>query len=523
MIHTSIHYIYTVILATALAGMTPVESNAQGIKIIPRSVQVSNDSLHLHLRMDLEEVHVANSLSVTFTPVLRNKQKHIDLPAVVISGAQRERTDRREAYLSNQTHQPAIYTRLRSSRQPGRQTVDYRVSLPYASWMQHASLLLRQESKDCCEHYLLGTDTLKRDLAILSVPARAVAETKTKTKKTQDQPCTSPLPKPVRRQRSTIATPHYADMVSYLTPPAATSGKHRNRNATLYLDYPLGKDDIFPDYKNNRDELDKIDRLLSPLLDNGFSEIERIRICGYASPDGNYRDNERLSAHRAARFSEYVRIAYRLPRPLFDVSSVAEDWDGLIDLLQQTRPPYCQEALDIIRRYGIFDGRERQLMNLQGGVPYKAMLRELFPRLRRIEVAVSYRVRAVSSDEAAELLYSHADLLSLEEIYEVARYYRPGTDQYREIYEIAAYHFPDDVVANVNAASAVMLTGDLTSAWEYLRKVEADPRAWNNLGVLTLMEGNPEGAARWFRKAVGIEPRKARANLEIALERSEQP
>ncbi len=162
-------------------------------------------------------------------------------------------------------------------------------------------------------------------------------------------------------------------------------------------------------------------------------------------------------------------------------------------------------------------------MNLQGGIPYKTMLRELFPRLRRIEVTVSYRVRAVSSDEAADLLYTHADLLSLEEIYEVARYYRPGTDQYREIYEIAAYHFPDDVVANINAASAVMLTGDLISAWEYLRKAEADPRAWNNIGVLTLMEGNPEGAAVWFRKAVGLEPRKARANLEIALERSEQP
>ena len=71
-------------------------------------------------------------------------------------------------------------------------------------------------------------------------------------------------------------------------------------------------------------------------------------------------------------------------------------------------------------------------------------------------------------------------------------------------------------MANVNAASAVMLTGDLTSAWDYLRKVEADPRAWNNLGVLTLMEGDLSGAAVWFRKAVGVEPRKARKNLEIA-------
>ena len=61
-----------------------------------------------------------------------------------------------------------------------------------------------------------------------------------------------------------------------------------------------------------------------------------------------------------------------------------------------------------------------------------------------------------------------------------------------------------------------MLSGDLKSAWNYLRKAENDPRSWNNLGVLTLMEGNPEGACIWFRKAVGVEPEKARLNLRIA-------
>ena len=108
----------------------------------------------------------------------------------------------------------------------------------------------------------------------------------------------------------------------------------------------------------------------------------------------------------------------------------------------------------------------------------------------------NFQLSPVEGDEAAKLIYTHPDLLSLEEIYAVARYYRPGTEQYREVYEIAAFHFPDDVVANVNAASAVMLTGDLTSAWDYLRKVEADPRAWNNLGVLTRHCRRPPGCPR---------------------------
>ena len=304
-------------------------------------------------------------------------------------------------------------------------------------------------------------------------------------------------------------------MVSFLTPDLTGSDKHHTESAILYIDYPLGKDDIYPDYKDNRKEIDKIDRILSPLSNNRFSTFERIQVRGYSSPDGPYGENERLAQARSRLFVGYIRDAYDLPRHRIEVSSVAEDWEGLKELLQQTQPPYADAVLRIIRKYGIFNDREKQLMDLQGGMPYKDMLRRFFPKLRRIEVVVQYDVREVNGAEASELIYTHPDLLSLDEMYAVARYYRPGSDQYREVYEVAAYHFPNDVVANVNAASAVMLTGDLISAWNYLSKVEADPRAWNNIGVLNLMEGNPEGAAIWFRKAVGVEPRKARANLQL--------
>lgn len=81
-------------------------------------------------------------------------------------------------------------------------------------------------------------------------------------------------------------------------------------------------------------------------------------------------------------------------------------------------------------------------MNLQGGIPYKDMLKRLFPLLRRIEFVVEYRIRALNAEEASEMIYIHPDLLSLEEMYSVARYYRPGTEQYREVYEVAGIPFP---------------------------------------------------------------------------------
>lgn len=549
-------HIYTLILILGVIFLFALSGTAaaNGIRIVPRSAWVKNDSLHLTLEMDMEGIEVNSYTALTFTPILKNKQGMLELPSVILTGGSRYRFDRRERALqTNASPQMPPFRTIIEGRSAVSKKLDYLVVVPYVAWMNQSALLLRQDIKDCCDTQTLGVDTLRHRLAISSVPytkmaalpdapvasaekvvtpagKRVVARTTTRT-----VPATVPatIPATVRTTTSVTsvaAAPKriekivwsnsdldlYIPMVSFLTPTVTGSGKHHTESAILYIDYPLGKDDIYPDYKNNREEINKIDRILSPLSNSRFSTIDRIQVRGYSSPDGPYGENERLAQARSRLFAGYIRNAYSLPRNRIEVSSVAEDWEGLKELLLQAQPPYTDAALRIIRKYGIFNGREKQLMDLQGGAPYKDMLRRFFPKLRRIEVVVEYNINRIDHKDASELIYTHPDLLSLEEMYEVARYYRPGTDQYREVYEIAAFHFPNDVTANVNAASAVMLTGDLISAWDYLRKVEADPRAWNNMGVLTLMEGNPEGAASWFRKAVGVEPRKARRNLQIA-------
>lgn len=512
---------------------------AQGIRIVPGKLYVKKDSLHVNLTMYLDGISVGSGTAFFFTPVMSGKKKQsLSLPAVIISGKRRARNDRREAFLSPLSpdrNEPQPFRQIIAGRNYPNAPINYQIAVPYASWMQQAALLLQQEYKECCGKELLALDTLKRSLSISSVPPAAREnefQAKPQSRPVQEEsiqntsggnttvytykniPATGKPAAPV--VLSIADVDQYAVMVSFLPSEGGMGNKHRTEGAVLYFDYPLGKDDIYPDYKNNREEINKVEKILGPLTDNRFSTLARLRIRGYSSPDGPYGDNERLAKARSGLFARYLRDAYNIPRSSIEVSSEAEDWEGLVDLLQTYRPAYTDAALDIIRRYGIFNGREKHLMDLQGGAPYKDMLRRFFPKLRRIEVVVEYNINEIDHQDASELIYTHPDLLSLEEMYETARYYRPGTDQYREVYEIAAFHFPDDVTANVNAASAVMLTGDLISAWNYLRKVEADPRAWNNMGVLTLMEGNPEGAALWFRKAVGIEPRKARRNLQIA-------
>ena len=347
--------------------------------------------------------------------------------------------------------------------------------------------------RPCCQHRL-GTDLRHQ----LRQPGKQVAPAADLQQRRQELPAVD------RQQR------HLADLyehVQHRLPGMRLPGRcHRLPETGRSLE-------VAPGVRWVRMRLPfALDHINLWLLDDGDRVV--VIDCGYASPDGTYKDNEILASNRARCFKEYMHTTYAPEHDLYKVSSVPEDWDGLVELLQRHPMNHGDEVLSLIARTGIFEGREKQLMDMHGGTVYRELLKSYFPQLRRIRITVGYEARAFNIEEAASLIYTHPRLLSLQEMYRVAAFYRPGTEQYREIYEIAAYHFPDDVLANINAASAVIMAGDPVSARQYLNKVADDPRAWNDFGVLAYLEGDRKKAEKWFRKALGIEPEKARKNLK---------
>ncbi len=484
-----------------------LHARGQEARFILTDAEVAGDSLYLGLELDFSSIRLNSRTCLHFTPILANARGgRLELPPVLLSGRRRYRFDRREWALNvnDGKHRAEPYLIQLYKRHSVPRPVSYHIGVPYSVWMGDAALLLRQEVKDCCDLQLLGVDTISMRLFTGQMVGRQTAPVRQYVEPLITAPSVTYSVRDVEL---------YASMLSFLE-PTVEHDKKLDEKAVFYIDYPLGSDNILPDYRNNRTELQKLDSLLFPFSAGDYSSMEHIRVCGYASPDGTYIDNERLATSRAGFFASYICSTYGISRSRLETTSVAEDWEGLSVLLQSEQPPYAAAALSIIQHVGIFNGREKQLMDLRGGEPYRDMLHRFFPRLRRLEVSVRWNIRAVSAGEAYRLIYTHPEWLSLSEMYGAARYYRPGTEQYREVYEIAAYRFPEDVVANINASSAVMLTGDVKSARAYLQRVESDPRSWNNLGVLALMEGNPGEAEEWFRKAVGVEPQKARRNLQ---------
>lgn len=310
----------------------------------------------------------------------------------------------------------------------------------------------------------------------------------------------------------------YNRMINYITPDEELAPKMLSQHISVFVDFPAGGVSVNPKYGNNRAELAKLEEHLKPLLQSGNGGVTKIRITGYASPDGNTKENERLAGNRSIQFKNYLQKQFKLPdNGLITVDWVGEDWDGLKELISKSDKKYASRVLTIFQLTDDPDNRRKQIRAMDSGAVYKDIEKSFFSRLRRMELAVETKSQIISVNnlQLIEQIYSQPEKVSLTDFFHVASLYRPGTDQYREVYEIAAYTYPSCAVAQLNAAASALSQGDTESARYFFNLVENDQRAWNNLGVLALMEDDKEKAVIYFRKYAAQNPRLSRENLKM--------
>lgn len=160
-----------------------------------------------------------------------------------------------------------------------------------------------------------------------------------------------------------------------------------------YLDFEPGSSVIVPFYKRNSQELAKVHETLDKLKNDPNAEITGLSIIGYASPEGRYSTNETLAYDRARAFARYIQNKYGFPVQYSNVSAVAEDWETLRRIAVNSDVPNLNTVLSIIDSNDAPDAKESKLRRLDGGRAWEIMINEMFPRLRRVEYKVDYKVK----------------------------------------------------------------------------------------------------------------------------------
>lgn len=471
-------------VAAILLAITILPGQAQEKKIYEKQITVlaqelkqEGDILYLSMNIDWDDLDLDSHRSLTLVPVLTNESNYVDFPPIIINGRNRHKAYLRQQVLNGSYPDEIPYAVVKKGQSSH---INYVQQVPFEDWMENAHLELIEGLCGCAGK----NDHSTRNLIFNGVAMEV-------TDVYQVQP------------RLTYVQPQAEDI------------KKRNEMKEVYLDFKVGSAVILPDLNENYSELHKVEEMLRDIKSDKNITVQSIQFRGFASPEGSVASNQRLSLKRADAMKDYLSNKLQLGNYRLTAEGLGEDWDGLKKLLVRSTIVDKEKLIDIIDVCGKSDVCEQKLKTVANGEPYQQMSQNIYPQLRRTICSVDYTVRGFSVEEGREIIKSHPQQLSLNEMYLVANTYQEGSESFNEVFDIAVRMFPEDDVARINAAASAINRNDLVMAQKYLDGVKEKSGVFlNSQGVIYLLKGDYDEAEKFFEKAASAGIAAGNHNLE---------
>lgn len=163
-----------------------------------------------------------------------------------------------------------------------------------------------------------------------------------------------------------------------------------DRTSDYSVRYSINLSRLQPDLDDNSEALRALSRFIEQTMADTVARISSVTITGYASPDGPYALNERLSTQRAQDFKQYVDSKYDLSsRYTVTTRGVAEDWDNCRAMIESSRSiPHKDSVLRIINSTVSNNTKEVQLKQMTD--VWNFMRTDILPPLRRVDIVINY-------------------------------------------------------------------------------------------------------------------------------------
>ena len=463
----------TICLYSLLALLPLVPVAADEVKRLPGGAEVSGvdirkqrDSVVIRMNLNLSGMEVGRNRSIVVTPLFYAEGEEEWLPAIEVMG--------RTRYLYYQRNEESLYadspyTIIKKDKNATQQ-VGYQVSVPYRKWMDRASLVVAEDTCQCGE--------VSKGNSILLA------------------------------QADLVFTPRLA----YISPQAETR-KARALSGEAYLDFPVNKTVIYPEYRRNTAELAKIRATIDTIRTDKDFSITRISLKGYASPEGRYAANVRLSEGRTDALKDYLMGEYGFEASLFRTNAGAENWAGLRKYVAQSGLADKEAILAIIDSEEEPDAKEQRIRR-EHAASYRTLLQDCYPALRRTDYTVDYVIRGFNVEEAKEVIKTRPQNLSLQEMFAVAQTYQPGSEEFNHVFDVAVRLYPADPIANLNAANALLERKEAAQALKFLDKAGDTPQADNARGVAMILLERYDEAEQYLHRAARAGVSEANENLK---------
>jgi len=175
--------------------------------------------------------------------------------------------------------------------------------------------------------------------------------------------------------------------------------------ATIYFKVNLTAYD--PAFHSNGQTMSELQEWIRAIQANPDATITHVTVSSAASPEGPEGYNDGLSIARGRTLINEVRRYMDLPESMVTVKSAGPDWDKAIEVVEASQMEYRDEVLRIMREEPIWKTvngqrvpwRRPMLIQLHGGKPWRYMIVNYFPDIRRSEIIVEYKIETLLPDE----------------------------------------------------------------------------------------------------------------------------
>jgi len=460
---------HTLYLIMCLLALAPTMSAQQIDDVSVSGLQTAHSGKHLvvDMNMNLSGLNVESNRVVLLTPRLVNGTDSVDLKSVGVYG-------RRRYY---------YYVRNGESMLTGKNELTYRAKqkpdnvayhdfIPYEKWMDGATVSLHRSDYGCCEDLLAEQETGIGQYNEAFFPTLVYSR------------------------------------------PAGNAEKQQSLEGSAYIDFPVDKTAIYPEYRRNVAELGKIRATIDSVRSDKDITITQVWLKGYASPESPYSHNTMLAKGRTAALKTYIQRMYNFRDGMIATDYEPEDWAGLRRYVENSNLEHRSEILRLIDSDLDPDFKEK---SIKAKYPdeYRFLLHNSYPALRHTDYRIAYNIRTYTDiEEIKRIMKTQPQKLSLNEFYLLSQQYEPGTEEFTEVFETAVRMYPMDEKANLNAANAAMRRGDLTVAKRYLDKAGQSAEAVYARAACAIRSEDYTSAKTLLEKAAGMGLKQAAETLQ---------
>lgn len=446
-------YIFFLILA--LFAPSAVASN-DSIRVSNLKVHQVADKCNVNMQIDWNGLQLRRNQQLFITPILTDGTQNAILPTYVLSGRSMH-----YVYLRSGKTKASGKTNYKIAREyyykqdKGMQSADYDEAVTVEPWMSGKDAHVVVNIDTCGCGRLRGNDALAS--MPLGLPRRNARVQ------------VPPFPLPVDEYDVIRRHEGKARFMFEVSKYALHSERYEYTHSVTGVKHVI----------DNRSQLKLIDDSIRYALSEPNVELVGIDICGYASPESPYENNENLAVNRARAVAEYIQKHYDLPKGISTSTAVPENWKGFREQVVNAKDITEQQRRDLltlidrpIKSYVDYDRKETELTTSPKFQSlYNAKIRPLwFPELRYTQFTISTHLKPLTLEQLRKQIVTDPTMMSLSKIYRVARSYEHGSEGFCNAIMTAVRVYPDNPSANLNAASLAIEQDNYELARKYADK-----------------------------------------------------